>query len=127
MKATLTLNNPIKINGELVKELDYDPQKITGLQFCEACRRSAAMRKDGSMTVSFRENDYSLHFYLGIMAVIALNPQVDVTDLERVEGFDALTLTDIGLLFTLRKQAAPSEQSSSAEPSDNTAPDSTPA
>ena len=124
-KHTLVLDNPILINNEKVKELTYDPQEITAEHFSIACAKSAALEKTKTLTLKVKENDYSLHLYLGMMAVIAVNPTIDVSELERIKGFDVLSLTNIGHFFTLRKQAAPSEESSSDEQSENTASTST--
>ena len=124
-KNTLILDNPIKINGQEVKELTYDPQEITAEQFSIACSKSAALDKTRSVTLKLKENDHALHLYLGMMAVIAINPGIDVTDLERIKGFDVLSLTNIGAFFTLRREAAVSEESSSGEQSENTANTST--
>ena len=124
-KNTLILENPILINGKMVSELTYDPQEITAAQFSTACAKSAALDKSKAITLKVKENDYALHLYLGMMAIIAVNPEIDVTDLERVKGFDVLSLTNIGTFFTLRKQAVPSEDTSSDEPSENTANTST--
>ena len=107
-KNTLVLDNPILINGKEVKELTYDPQEITAEQFSVACAKSAAMDKSKSMTFKVKENDYALHLYLGMMSVIAVNPDIDISDLERIKGFDILDLTNIGTFFMLRKSAAPS-------------------
>ena len=124
-KNTLVLESPILINGKMVSELTYDPQEITAAQFSTACAKSAALDKSKAITLKVKENDYALHLYLGMMAIIAVNPEIDVTDLERVKGFDVLSLTNIGTFFTLRKQAVPSEDTSSDEPSENTANTST--
>lgn len=124
-KNTLILDNPITINGKEVKELTYDPQEITAEHFSIACAKSAALEKTKTLTLKVKENDYALHLYLGMMSVIAVNPGIDVTDLERIKGFDVLSLTNIGHFFTLRKQAVPSEGNSSAEQSENTASTST--
>ena len=124
-KNTIVLENPILINGKEVSELTYDPQEITAEQFSIACAKSAALDKSKSITLKVKENDYALHMYLGMMAIIAVNPDIDVSDLERIKGFDILSLTNIGTFFTLRKQAVPSEDTSSDEPSENTANTST--
>lgn len=116
-KNTLILDNPIQINGNTIKELTYDPQEITAEQFSIACAKSSAMEKSKTVTLKVKENDYSLHMYLGMMAVIAVNPEIDVADLERIKGFDILSLTNIGTFFTLRRQAAISEENNSDEPS----------
>ena len=119
-KNTLTLDNPIIINGKEVKELTYDAQEITAEQFSIACAKSAAVDKSRAVTLKAKENDYALHLYLGMMAVIAVNPDIDISDLERVKGFDILDLTNIGTFFIVRKSAETFEESSSEEPSENT-------
>lgn len=124
-KNTLVLDHPILINNQEVKELTYDPQEITAAHFSIACAKSAALDKNRSLTLKPKENDYSLHLYLGMMAIIAVNPHIDVTDLERIKGFDVLSLTNIGTFFILRKEAAVSTESSSDEQSENTANTST--
>lgn len=119
-KNTLVLDNPIKINGKDVSELTYDPQAITAEQFSIACAKSAAMDKSKTFTFKAKENDYALHMYIGMMAVLAVNPDIDITDLERIQGFDILDLTNIGTFFIMRKSAVPSPVSNSAEQSANT-------
>lgn len=119
-KHTLILDNPITINGAEVKELTYDPQEITAEQFSMACAKSAALDKTKSFTFKAKENDYSLHLYLGMMAVIAVNPAIDVSDLERIKGFDVLDLTNIGTFFIMRRLAAPSTESASGNSSEAT-------
>ena len=127
MKKTLKLEEPVLIDGKQVSELTYDPMEITAAQFSEACARSYAINKNKSFSFKMRENDYALHLYLGMFAVIAVNPGIDIIDLERIKGFDVLKLTDIGMLFTYRRSEATSEQKPSAEPSESTAEHSTPA
>ena len=124
-KNTLILDNPIMINNEEVKELTYDPQEITAEHFSIACAKSSALDKTRSVTLKLKENDHALHLYLGMMAIIAVNPKIDVTDLERIKGFDVLSLTNIGAFFTLRREAAVSEENNSDEQSENTASTST--
>lgn len=126
-KKTLKLDEPILIDGKEVSELTYDPMEITAVQFSEACARSSAINKNKSFSFKMRENDYALHLYLGMFAVIAVNPSIDITDLERIKGFDVLKLADIGMLFTYRRSEAPSVQKPSEEPSESTAEPSTPA
>lgn len=124
-KNTLVLDNPIQINGVEVKELTYDPQEITAEDFSLACAKSSALDKTRSVSFKLKENDYALHLYLGMMAVIAANRKIDISDLERIKGFDVLALTQIGAFFTLRKEVAVSEENSSDEQSENTANTST--
>lgn len=119
-KNTLVLDNPILINGKEVKELTYDIQAITAEQFSVACAKSAAMDKTKSFTFKAKENDYALHLYLGMMAVIAINPDIDISDLERIKGFDILDLTNIGTFFIMRRSVEVSGESSSDERSAST-------
>ena len=53
-------------------------------------------------------------------AVIAVNPDIDISDLERITGYDALELADIGMLFTFRRWAEPSEKNNSVKQLENT-------
>ena len=88
------------INGKEVKELTYDTAQITAAQFCEAeAYKVAASGNKPSLTVY--EFDSGLHLYLGMMAVIAVNPHIDVKDLERIKGFDMVQLVRIGRNFIL--------------------------
>ena len=126
MKKTLKLVHPLTVNGKELTELNYDTEEIDAIQFSQACQRSAAISKsNSSVTIKFRENDSSLHMYLGFMAIIAVNPEIDIADLERLKGTDVLNIADIGQVFTLRISEGPSKQSSSEEQSENTAEPST--
>ena len=115
MRNKITLQEPITINGKQITELTYDALEVTALQFSEACARSSAIDKNKSFSFKMRENDYALHLYLGMMAIIAVNPDIDIADLERIKGFDVLAIADVGMLFTFRRSAAPSEESNSEE------------
>lgn len=125
MNRTLKLDNPITINNKVYTEFEYNPLKITAAQFSEACARSSAS-KNRTVSFNLKQTDTALHLYLGMMAVIAVNPEIDVADLERIEGYDVLELSDIGMLFTYRRWAATSEENSSEEQSENIADISTP-
>lgn len=119
-KKSFELDEPISVNGKQITELFYDPMEITAAMFSEACARSAALDKSKAVTFKMRQSDYALHLYLGMMAVTAVMPEVDITDLERIKGYDVLELTDIGMLFIYRKWGAPSEENSSEKPSEAT-------
>lgn len=97
---TLKLQNPIPINGKEVSELTYDTSKITPAQYCEAemMKTEATGRQPNMQPAEF---DHSFHMYLGFMAVIAVNPEIDVRDLERLRGFDMIMMARIGQNFTL--------------------------
>lgn len=124
---TLVLDNPVRIDGKDVNELTYDPQEITVELFAQACTRAADAAKANSFSPKMKETDYNLHLYLGMAAVIAVNTNIDFSDLERIKGFDLLDLSNIGLLFTVRKSAEPSEESDSGSSSEATPATSTPA
>lgn len=108
-KGTITLKNPIRIDGKDVKEFTYDTEAISVLQFTEACRKASA----GSTATQVRENDTALHAYLGMMAITAANPKIDISDLERVTGYDTVVLANLGRLFILGRLEEPSEANTS--------------
>lgn len=115
----ITLRKPIMINGAEVKELTYDTEQITAAQFCEAeAYKFAASGNKPSMTVY--EFDTALHLYLGMMAVIAVNPHIDVKDLERIKGYDMIQLAQIGRNFILTGAVEDSSQNSSGDASETT-------
>lgn len=126
MKKKITLDMPIMINGVQRKEFNYDAEEITTEMFIECCQRASANSKF-KVNLTQKENDYVLHMYLGMAAVIAVNPEISFEDLERVKGFDTLKFTDVGWLFILRQSGEHSTENNSDAPSENTAEFSTPA
>ena len=124
-KNTLVLDNPILINGKDVKELTYDAKEITVDLFTKACALAADASQTKGFTMRVKETDFNTHLYLGMAAIIAVNPDIDFSDLERVKGFDLLDLSNIGTFFIVRKQAEPSEESNSDEQSGTTPATST--
>ena len=54
------------------------------------------------------------------MAIIAVNPSVDITDLERIKGIDVLHVSNIGMLFILGRLGGRSDENSLSEPSEST-------
>lgn len=124
-KNILALDTPIKINGKDVSELSYDGQEITVDLYMTACAKAAAATAAGgagAATMKIKEVDYNLHLYIGMAAIIAVNPEIDWADLERIKGFDILDIANIGSFFTMRKSVEPSDRSDS-ESSDATTPD----
>lgn len=121
MKQTLILDNPLMINGQQVTELTHDANEITALHFAEADAHrmlaTSARVSGGKVGVNTAaELDYTMHLYLGIMAVIAVNPGYSVEDLERVKGDDTRQLMGIGRNFMHGKSAGGSTQKASDEP-----------
>ena len=126
-KNTLTLKNPIMINGEKIKELTYDINEIDGVLFAtaETKKKSAAGMKN--MTIApAAEFDFGLHLYLGYAAIIAVNPSYDFSDLERIKGADVVEVMKLGRNFMLASDQA-SQESDSDEPTETTPESTTPA
>lgn len=128
MKNTLVLDNPILINGKTVEMLTYDPNEITALQFADAdahrmLATSSRNSRGGSGFSNAAELDYTFHLYLGIAAVIAVNPEYDVSDLERAKGDDVRQLMGIGRNFMLGRAGV----SASADEISGAASETTPA
>ena len=121
MKQTLILDNPLLINGEKVEKLTYDTNEITALHFAEADAHrmlaTSSRVSGGKVGVNATaELDYTLHLYLGMMAVIAVNPGYSVQDLERAKGDDTRQLMGIGRNFMFGKSEAVSTQNASDAP-----------
>ena len=105
MKNTLKLVNPIMINNAQVSEVTYDTNEITSILFAEAeTRRKAAAGTKNVAIVPAAEFDFSLHLYLGIAAILAVNPQYDFSDLERLHGKDVVEVMGIGRNFILQSE-----------------------
>jgi len=119
LKGTIALRNPITINGKMVKELTYDANEITPAMFAEADARKmlASGAKSGNLSGAV-ELDYGLHLYLGFAAIIAVNPEIDFTDLERIKGPDVMQVMKVGRNFII--SSAVSEEDSSDEQSEIT-------
>lgn len=118
---TLELKNPILINGEKVSKLKYDENEITGVLFAEADTRK---RTNSSGTVAISpaaEFDFALHTYLGYAAIIAVNPNIDWSDLERIKGNDVIAVTRIGRNFMLGVSEEDSQGETSEEPTETSA------
>lgn len=111
----LTLSNPITINGKKVKTLTYDTGAITVGMFAEA----------EALKLRATELDYSMHLYLAMMAITAVNPDIDIADLERISGPDVMELVRIGRNFTTTRSGEPSEQNDSESSSETTPEPST--
>lgn len=97
----IELINPIMINGKEVKELTYDPEKITADMFCLAdAYAKSKCTEVNTISLGSAELDNGLHVYIGYFAVIAVNPEIDIKDLERLRGYDIIKIMKIGRNFT---------------------------
>ena len=90
-----------------------------------ALKRRATTHKAGG-SAGATELDYSMHLYLAMMAITAVNPDIDIADLERISGPDVMELMRIGRNFTTARSAAQSEESGSESSSETTLEPSTP-
>lgn len=126
MNGKINLTNAIEINGKKVKTLTYDTDAITAAQFAEADARKmrASGAKSGNLSGAV-ELDYSFHLYLGFAAIVAVNPEIDFSDLERVKGYDVMEVMKVGRNFIM-KQGAGSHADDSVERSETTPEPSTP-
>jgi hypothetical protein len=98
-KAVLKLSSPIKVNGETIKELEYDVQKLTVLDIMTASRNRAKALGNMDVSQKVAELDTELHFFVGMQAIIKQKPSIDVTDLNNLGGSDAYKLMQIGRSF----------------------------
>lgn len=120
MKGSIKLANPITVNGKTVTLLQYNTDEITGALFCEADakRRIAAGTRNVAIAPA-AEFDYGLHLYLGYAACIAVESEMDFSDLERIHGADVVEIMALGRNFIMKSED--SAQSNSDEPTDTTA------
>ena len=121
MKGKIELKKSIMIDGKEVKSLTYDTDKITTESYLRAL--SHATQKSGGITGVSIKLDAGAHLVLGMYAVIADNPEYDITDIERVSGSDIIQLVDVGMAFTLGREvltAEPSEEQSDPMPKPTT-------
>ena len=121
---SIKLKNPILINGKTITELTYDTNEITPAGFAEAeLRKSIANNSKGRPSAAAFEIDYSLHLYLGFAAIIAVNPEYDFNDLERVKGADVMEILKVGRNFIIASAATSADDES--ENASETTPEST--
>lgn len=127
MSEILKLKNPIMINNISVTEVTHDANEIDGILFAtaEAKRKAAAGMKNTTLTPA-AEFDFGLHLYLGIAAIVAVNPSYDFSDIERIKGHDVVEVMKIGRNFMLVSEPE-QPQSDSEEPTEITPESTTPA
>lgn len=118
MKGILKLRNPITaaLDGKVteVKELPYDTEEITGVLMAEAA--GAYQRAmGGKKAIMLAETEVGLHQYYGCAAIIAVNPGLDFSELEKVKGYDAVEVMKIGRNFILTREGQ-TESNSDEQP-----------
>ena len=126
MNGKITLKNAIEINGKKIKTLTYDTDAITAAQFAEAdARKMRASGSKGGNLSGAVELDYSFHLYLGFAAIVAVNPEIDFSDLERIKGYDVMEVMKVGRNFIIAS-AGKSTDDESESASETTPEPSTP-
>ncbi len=127
MVKTIKLHNKLLINGTAVSELNYDTDEITVEHFAKAegMKAQSLQKQSGTMLVSpVAETDYSMHLYLGFMAIIALaekeQKSIDINDLKRVKGHDLKKIMEVGRNFMLGSEEAATEKDDTTKSQENT-------
>lgn len=120
MQEIIELRNPVLIDNEQVHVLTYDIDKVTPNQFIEAeilaANVATSMRKVSTKVV---ELDAGFHYYLGVMAIIADNPEYSVEDIGRITGPDVKSVMQVGRNFMIADvEEDEDEDSASIEPED---------
>lgn len=116
MRRTLTLKNPVSINGVEMQALDYDTDAITAMLFAQADaqKKQAAGLRNVAITPAV-EFDYALHLYLGFAAIIAASDNtIAFFDCERIHGADLVEVMNIGRNFILRSEESTENSSDDA-------------
>ena len=122
---TIKLRRPLLVNGSELSELPYDLDKVTSDQFIRA--EAAAKSKVTEFAFGVAENDYSFHLELGFAAIIAADPSIDQSDLDRITGRDLMEVMRVGRNFigdsseSQDEATSESEESDSEQPSESTA------
>ena len=120
----IILKNPILINGDQIRELTHDVNEITPAGFAEAeYRKTRANGSKGAPSSAAVELDYSLHLYLGFAAILAVNPEYDFNDLERIKGTDVMEVMKVGRNFIIASAGKSTDEES--ENASETMPEST--
>lgn len=124
MKKELELHKPIEINGKTLNVLEYDFDEITCELYTMAANYADAKtlqaNQQGRPAATIMEQNVSFHMYIGMAAVIAVCPEIDVTDLERIKGLDLIRITQLGRNFISGRSEDISNQSDSEEQSEVT-------
>lgn len=125
MKQKLELRMPIMINGRNYKELEYDFDNLSCDDYAMAASyadaKSLAASRQGKPNAAIMEQNVNLHMYLGMFSIAAANKELaDISDLERIRGYDLVEITRIGRNFITGSSEEPSAQSSLEKPSEVT-------
>ncbi len=100
----IKLSNPLLVNGQSLKELTYTLE-LDVEDILIANDRRAAAHNNVDTTMKVVEFDSELHLYVGMQAIIKLNPQIDIRDLKRLSGVDVIQLFKLGRTFFTRTKS----------------------
>ncbi len=111
-QGTLKLRKPIEINGKEIRTLTFDVEQIDFdlMSAAESLSRKAQKTDDPTLG----ETDRTYHLFLGMAAIIAVNPWIDWGDLKRLKGIDLKAVGNIGRNFFMAPGAL--EEETSEEP-----------
>ena len=114
-KEILKLSSPIKVNGVEIEELAYDIDALGPGDIMQADKNRMKVTS-GMVSQTVAELDTTLHLYVGLQAVIKLNPSVDISDLNNLSGQDTYKVMKIGRSF-FREASSVDESTTSEEQS----------
>ncbi len=76
--------------------------------------KSLAASQQGKPNASVMEQNINFLMYLGMFSIKAANKElIDISDLERIKGFDLVEITRLGRNFIMGRLEEPSAQNSS--------------
>ena len=111
----IKLSKPLLVNGEYLNELTYDIEELSINHITKAEGLKAKIGgKDIVGSITIAQADYALHICIGMHAIMAVNSDIEVEDLQRLKGYDLTKLAAIGQRFFIepveQEQATSSEQ-----------------
>lgn len=114
----IKLTKPLKVNGVDLSELTYDISKISINDLADIEKeRSKILGPQAGTIFRVAQNDNLMHTLLGMHAVIKCNPQIDINDLNRLEGYDLCQIALAGIRF-FSKPASPESKNSEKQQED---------
>lgn len=122
---TIKLRRPLLVNGRELTELSCDLDAISSDQFIKA--EQVAKSKLDNLMVNVVEGDYGFHLELGFAAIMAADPSIDQSDLDRITGQDLIEIMRVGRNFigdsseSQDEATSESEESACDQPSESTA------
>ncbi len=125
MSNILKLSNPLYVNGQQLNELTYT-LNLEVNNVLTAMENRAKAHNNVDTVMKAVEFDTELHGYIGMQCIIKVNPQIDINDLRRLSGIDAILLFKVGRDFFMqtklvgKSEEKPSEEQSATIQEDTT-------